>query len=305
MKLRDLHAFDAVARNGRIAPAARELSISSTILTRQIAALEDELGISLFHRHGRRLVLTVAGADLHSYVQQILQLVTGARMVADAHRGLLCGTLRMAVEPNVAVLMLPTLLAGFNVRYPRLTISLSEVDRTQIREGLVKGEYDVGLMSNPLPDPALDISIVYEDDLVLAAANHHPLSRRQSVRLQEIADAAWIVADPLNGLTQQILAVCRDHGVQPRIVLQGGNLATTLQAVAAGIGISLLPERIVEQAIGIRGVPLQQTRLRTELAVVTAATLQPNPAVRMLAAHLLKQPGAAQDDSEPPTVPNE
>jgi LysR family transcriptional regulator, transcription activator of glutamate synthase operon len=305
MELRYITAFEAVARSCSISQAARELFISPTVVTRQIAALEDDLGIRLFHRHGRRLTLTAAGADFLGYASQILQLATRARMTINAHLGLQRGTLRVAVESNAAVLSLPMLLAGFSQRYPQLIIDISEVSPAQIRTGLVTGLYDVGLMSNAQPDPVLNITIVHQDELVLAVASNHRLSRQRSIRLQEIGDTGWIVPDTMNDLTQRILDTCRKNGYQPRIVLRGGSLATTLLGIAAGIGVSLLPERIVERAYGISGIPLHVPRLRSDIAVVTATTLCPNPAVEALTAHLLQQGDAGTDTGSDGQAGNE
>lgn len=239
--LRQLQYAVAVAEAGGFRRAADRCHVSQPALSTQLAHLEDVLGVRLFERDRRRVLLTAAAAELIDRARRVLgeadELRDAARRLGDP----LAGSLRIGAIPTVAPYLVPSATPALRRRYPGLTILWVE-DRTEallraLRSGTL--EAAVVALEADLGDVAREV--IARDPFVLAAPAGHPLGvRRTPASLSDLRAASVFLLDDGHCFGRQSLAVCADAGVLQR-EFRATSLATLAQMVAAGAGVTLLP----------------------------------------------------------------
>ena len=238
-------------------------------LSRQIRALEEELGLRLFERDRRRVALTPAGAVFLEEARSLLEHVARAVEAAQrADRGEL-GSLRIGYVPAMVSTGLPEMVRRFRERYPDVDVVLREMSPAMQVESLLRERVDVGFVRGPIHEPALETQMVLEEPLVAALPSGHRLGRHKRLRLAMLADEPFVLqARSLGpGSHDQILAVCRSAGFSPRVV-QEGSQAEVASLVASGAGVAIVPAslRAIRRA-GVLYRPLHE-RPMTQLDVV-------------------------------------
>ena len=238
-------------------------------LSRQIRALEEELGLRLFERDRRRVALTPAGAVFLEEARNLLEHVARAVEAARrADRGEL-GSLRIGYVPAMVSTGLPEMVRRFRERYPGVDVQLQEMTPAMQVESLLRERVDVGFVRGPIHEPALETRTVLEEPLVAALPSGHRLGRHKRLRLAMLADEPFVLqARSLGpGSHDQILAVCRSAGFSPRVV-QEGSQAEVASLVASGAGVAIVPAslRAIRRA-GVLYRPLHE-RPMTQLDVV-------------------------------------
>jgi DNA-binding transcriptional LysR family regulator len=191
-----LRYLDEVARSGSIRKAAERLNVASSAVNRQILALEEELGTTIFQRLPRRLRLTAAGEILIEHVRQTLK--EHERVQARIHdlKGLSAGQVTVATMNGPASGILPQVAADFRQRYPRIKVTIRSLFIDDIVNAVISGEADLGFAYNMPTDPHLHTIEAFETPLGAVVASNHPLAARSPVRLSECADFPVILADP-------------------------------------------------------------------------------------------------------------
>jgi DNA-binding transcriptional LysR family regulator len=238
-------------------------------LSRQIRALEEELGVRLFERDRRRVALTPAGAVFLEEARSVLEHVARAVEAAQrADRGEL-GSLRIGYVPAMVSTGLPEMVRRFRERYPDVDVMLQEMTPAMQVESLLRERVDVGFVRGPVHEPALATRTVLEEPLVAALPSGHRLGRHKRLRLAMLADEPFVLqARSLGaGSHDQILAVCRSAGFSPRVV-QEGSQAEVASLVASGAGVAVVPAslRAIRRA-GVLYRPLHE-RPMTRLDMV-------------------------------------
>ncbi|GAA2590444.1 LysR family transcriptional regulator [Dactylosporangium fulvum] len=261
-----LRTFAAVARHGSFSAAAHELGYTQSAVSQQIAALEQDLGTPLLRR--RPVALTDAGARLLEHAGPILLRLSAAR--ADVTR--------LSGAPAAAVVLATTPFAAFRAAtlvavqraMPRVTFTLAVAGRDAIATGVATAAFDLGLVdgvaapSDPLalPDAGrLATVVLAQEEVVVVMPRDHLLAGRRSVRLADLADAAWIDAPEAAVPPAQLRALARADGFRTGPAYPGTDRAVLLELIAAGAGLALLPASRTD------GVPVAEPRLvhRTEL----------------------------------------
>ncbi|MGW6199798.1 LysR substrate-binding domain-containing protein [Kribbella sp. NPDC055110] len=251
MELRQLRSFVVVAEEMNVGRAATRLHLTQPSLSRQIAALEHDLGVELFARVKRRFVLTAAGATFLADAQDLLRRSDEAvRTAQRTQRGEL-GTLRLRFVQSATFDALPRLLGAFRQAYPEVVLDLESWTTLRQTEALRDGRIDVGLLRPSTPDgasavvqlaPTLTSRVVAEDSLVVALPARHRLARRKRLRLAELAEEPFVFYSRPSGpaVHDTIVGYCRAVGFTPRIEQEAADVQTIVSLVAAGLGISLL-----------------------------------------------------------------
>ncbi|TDO62739.1 DNA-binding transcriptional LysR family regulator [Kribbella sp. VKM Ac-2571] len=251
MELRQLRSFVVVAEEMNVGRAATRLHLTQPSLSRQIAALEHDLGVELFARVKRRFVLTAAGATFLADAQDLLRRSDEAvRAAQRTQRGEL-GTLRLRFVQSATFDTLPRLLGAFRQAYPEVVLDLESWTTLRQTEALRDGRIDVGLLRPSTPAgasavvqlaPMLTSRVVAEDSLVVALPARHRLARRKRLRLAELAEEPFVFYSRPSGpaVHDTIVGYCRDAGFTPRIEQEAADVQTIVSLVAAGLGISLL-----------------------------------------------------------------
>jgi LysR family transcriptional regulator, transcription activator of glutamate synthase operon len=237
-----LHQFVAVARSEHMTRAADEIEVPQSTLSRGIARLEDDLGVSLFVRVGRSVRLTREGRTLLRYAERALaELVAADREIrGDADE--LHGRVGLAFHSTLGATLVPALLHDFRVTHPGVRFDLVQGPNALLLDRLRTGDVDLAVTS-PLPDePGLVSEQLAEEELVLAVPADHPLAgRTDGVPLSEAASEPFVLIVPGLGLRGIVEAWCRRAGFAPRPAFEGADVETLRGLVGAGLGVALLP----------------------------------------------------------------
>src|SRR5256712_5978967 len=191
-----LRVLKEVAYRGSLSAAADALDYSQSAVSQQISTLEAETGMKLLERHPRGVTLTAAGQTLVGHAEAILSRIEAAETALAAIAGLRGGRLRAASFPTAGAALMPLAIASFRAQYPDVELTLAEGEPEEIAPRLLAGELDLALLFE-LADDDLDldgVSIVplLEDPMHLAIPGSHTLPARNRVRLEDLAEDAWV-----------------------------------------------------------------------------------------------------------------
>jgi LysR family transcriptional regulator, hydrogen peroxide-inducible genes activator len=245
LTLRQLRYLDALARHGNFVRAAEECGISQPALSMQIHELELELGTELAARSHGVTALTKAGAEVARRASSIL---SATRDLADCvrYRGeLLSGTLRLGIIPTLAPYVLPSLLPVLHCAHPDLCLDLLETQTKTLVSELTQGTLDVLLLALPLEKPEFDTIVLFTDRFLLAVPADDPLPERARVTPRDVAARRLVLLEEGHCLRDQALIYCGTRDTT-NTKLGATSLATVLQMVASGYGVTLLPEVAVD-----------------------------------------------------------
>lgn len=241
MELHQLRYFTAVAETGNFTRAAERNFVAQPSLSQQIMKLEGELGHKLFHRLGRKAVLTEAGAVFLERAQRILYEVDdAAKELRDAPS--LERTIVVGAIPTLAPFLLPQLLDRAKTAFPYLTVHTLEAFRFDIVSAVVAGELDLALASLPIKDHRLSVEVLFTEPLLLAVGRSHRLATQKSVTASDLAEETFVLLGNSSSLTAQIQRFCGDNDFQPKIGYRCAQIATVKSLVGLGFGISILPQ---------------------------------------------------------------
>jgi DNA-binding transcriptional LysR family regulator len=236
-----LAQFAAVARHEHMTRAALQLGVPQSTLSRAVARLEADLGVTLFARQGRTLRLTRAGRTFQQAAERALAEVErsaeSVRLDADPGSGRIAFGFLHTLGPETV----PALLRAFRADHPRVRFQLVQTYGEAMLERLRAGALDLCLTS-PLPDdPDLVVRRLDEQRLRLVVPAAHRLAGRRRVRLAEAAADPFVTLEPGYGLRRITDALCAEAGFTPRIAFEGEEAETLRGLVAAGLGVALLP----------------------------------------------------------------
>lgn len=248
--LKQLRYLSALAEHRHFGRAADACAVTQPALSMQIRELEKELGAQLVERRPGDVVLTDTGRDIVARSDQIL---TAARDLVDFARHsdrTLAGRMTLGVIPTLAPYVLPRVLPALQERYPDLQLELRETQTKILIEELGRGSLDVVLLALPIPEADVETLALFEDPFLLAvlADTAHPESGRVTPR--DIDQQRLILLEEGHCLRDQALAFCRTAGRDSAMGLGATSLATVMEMVANGFGVTLVPQ--VASDVGAR-----------------------------------------------------
>jgi LysR family hydrogen peroxide-inducible transcriptional activator len=269
MELSQLRYVIAVAESGNFTRAAIRENIAQPSLSQQIIKLERELGHKLFHRLGRKAVLTEAGAAFLERARKILFEVEDAtRELGDNptfDRKITVGAI-----PTLAPYLLPTLIARCRKRHPNLQVNIREDFKDTLVREMLEGEMDLALVALPMDEASIQVEVLWKESLILAVAKDHLLASKKNVTAADLANETFILLGSSSSLAAQVRRFCGDHHFEPRIGSRCAQVATVKALVATGAGISILPEGAKSDADGdaLAYVALSDAEPTREIAVL-------------------------------------
>lgn len=241
MELHQLRYVVAIAETGNFTKAAERCFVSQPSLSQQIINLETELGHKLFHRLGRKAVLTEAGSAFLERARRILFEVENAtKEIKDdpaLGRRITVGAIQ-TLAPNI----LPPLLERCRAEYPHLVVHTREDFRTPLIRAIIEGELDMALVATPVTDHRVSTEILFTEPLLLAVGPNHPLAKKAEVFGADLANETFILMGDASSLTAQIQHFCGTHDFEPKIGYRCTQVATVKTLVGLGLGISILPK---------------------------------------------------------------
>lgn len=281
MQSQSLQVFREVARLGSITAAARALAYTQSAVSRQIAALEEDVGATLFDRAARGVTLTEAGRCLLGHADAVLDRWETARRDLAALAGLGAGRVRIGAFATAMAALVPRAIAAFGARHEGVTVNVVEGLTPRLLDRLADGDADVAVVSAP-PDQPLDaaryrLHHLLDERLLVAVPRGHRLARRRQVRAAELAGESFIAGSA--DAERTLLRATLPAGWTPRVDIVVREWTGKLGCVAAGLGIALVP------ALAVRATPadLALVRLRDasvrRIHAVTLAGRTPPAAV--------------------------
>lgn len=242
LKLKDLRYLVAVADERHFGRAARRSFVSQPTLSAQLRKLEDYLGVKLIERQPRRVALTEAGRQVVERARRILQdsdeIVKQARHASDP----LSGTLKVALIPTIGPYLLPRVAPQLRKALPQLKLLLFEHQTAVLLERLHSGAIDMGVLALPVERDGLESRVLFEEAFAVALNATHPLAKRKALKPADLDGETLLLLEDGHCLRDQALEVCARAGVHESSDYRATSLETLRQMVAAGHGITLLPE---------------------------------------------------------------
>lgn len=249
MNLRDLRYLVALADHRHFGRAAEASFVSQPTLSTQIRKLERELGVTLFERTARGVLLTAVGEQVVVHARAVVEEADAIRTTAKRAEDPESGPVRLGIFPTLGPYLLPHVVPVLHRRFPRVELLLVEEKTEQVLAGLRAGTLDVGVLARPVDAEHLHEEVLFDEEFVLAVPTGHPLGQRSSVTPEVIADEHLLLLEDGHCLREQALSVCTLAGAREREDFRATSLETLRQMVAAGVGITLLPELSVEPPV--------------------------------------------------------
>jgi LysR family hydrogen peroxide-inducible transcriptional activator len=244
--LRQLRYLQALAQHRHFGRAAEACAVTQPALSMQIRSLEKELEVELIERRPGEAALTDIGIEVARRGERVL---AAARDLADfaRHRGrVLSGRLKLGVIPTLAPYVLPKMLPDLQARYPDLSVELRETQTKVLIEELVSGDLDVVMLALPLADAEFETLPLFDDAFLLAIPASDPMPKSPRVNPREIDQRRLILLEEGHCLRDQALAYCATARHEKPLSLGATSLATVMQMVAGGYGVTLVPEVAVD-----------------------------------------------------------
>jgi LysR family hydrogen peroxide-inducible transcriptional activator len=231
------------------------VSSRQSTLSQALSALEAGLGVQLIERSTRRVFLTTEGGQLLPRAQEALDAVTAFATAAAGSSDPLQGTVRLGLIPTVAPYVLPTVLAGLADRLPELTLRVVEDQTERLLTALREGGLDAALVALPSGAKGVTEIAMYDEDFVLALPPEHPLTGNRRVSPTALAQLPLLLLDEGHCLRDQALDIFHRAGVRAELTnTRAASLATAVQCVTGGLGVTLIPQTAVS-------VEVQRSRL--------------------------------------------
>jgi DNA-binding transcriptional LysR family regulator len=254
MNLRHLRAFATIADVGGFARAATRLHLSQPALSRQIRALEADLGVPLFDRVGRRVQLTSQGEDL---LQRGRRLLAEAASLSERARELKSGEtgiLRVAATPQVIENLLAPFLIHYRCRHPGVEVHLVEDGGARLLGRLERGEAHLSIM--PAGTTRFEGRLLYPMHVIAALPSAHRLARQAVLEIAELADEPLLLPQRGFGSREWFDIVCDVAHIRARVLLESAAPHTLVALAAADYAIAILPSNAGVQSNGVRPIPL-------------------------------------------------
>jgi LysR family transcriptional regulator, hydrogen peroxide-inducible genes activator len=259
VNLRDLRYLVALADERHFGRAAKRCHVSQPTLSAQVRKLEQYLGVPLVERQPKGATLTPVGKQVVERARRLLQESDAILELASTSRDPLSGQLRVALIPTVGPYLLPRVAPALQRDLPKLKLLLYEYQTGPLLERLRAGDIDLGVLALPVvPMDGLDSTELYEEPFTLAVPHTHRLAARKRVGVDDLKDETLLLLEDGHCLRDQALEVCSRVDVHEAQDYRATSLETLRQMVAAGHGVTLLPELAVAAPIGTaRGLEIR------------------------------------------------
>lgn len=286
LKLSKLEIFAVVAEHESFSAAAERLHLSQPAISRHISELEDALGIRLFKRMRRGVVLTTGGEVLRDYTTKILWMVREAEGALTDVTRLMVGQVRICSTPGVSVYLLPTWTRGFTTRHPNLTLSMQTDTTSGVIDCLLTGQADLGVVEGELDDLALErvqSHILQTIDLALVVGADHHWSHAEQISKNDLNNEPFVTRQMESQTRSWIDHTLNKHAIHPRIVAEFDNPEAIKEAVMSGLGVTILPTYAVtreEKAGLLRTIPILDLPLEREIKLLWDSARPFSPVTR-------------------------
>ena len=272
MNLEQLRSFVEVARIGHFTRAAAQLHLAQPSLSRQISALESDLGATLFHRARGNISLTAAGESLLPLAMRMLADAETVRFEMQELAGLRRGRVRLGATPTLCISLVAEVLTAFHIAHPGIELHLTESGSLGLLEELAGGTLDLALITTAddgtTPTASLRrLPILTEELVVVASAKSAVFDGVEALSLAQLAALPQITFHESYELRATTMQAFRDAGLTPTIVLEGAEMDAVLRCVERGLGVAVVPAMVMVDRPGLRSVRLTAPRLARSISL--------------------------------------
>ncbi|CAM3417301.1 cidABC operon transcriptional activator CidR [Marinicrinis lubricantis] len=270
MDIRHLQYFLEVAKHQSFTKAAEALYITQPTISKLIKNLEEELGILLFERVGKRVELTDAGEVLLQQAQGMVQSFEHMTVQLGDLLELKHGRIRMGLPPMIGASYFPKMMGMFRQKYPGIQLELFEDGAKKVEAEVEAGHLDIGVVLLPTKPELFDMIPFVEDQLMIVVHADHPLLELDEVRLKDLEHEPFLLFREDFALHDRIIEECRNTGFEPNIMYKSSQWDFISEMAAAKLGIALLPNTICKELTTrqVRIIPLKQPVIPWHLAMV-------------------------------------
>lgn len=262
MNIRDLRYLVALADTRHFGKAAARCYVSQPTLSMQVKKMEESLGLSLFERTNKAVLVTPSGEKIIAQARLILNEINTLTQLAQQEKNPYAGVFRLGIIPTIGPYLLPELMPALQRACPELAVQLYEDKTDVIMAKLRKGELDGVLLALPVADQGdFTGATLLREPFYVAVPAGHPLTQQSGVVAEDLRTLPWLLLGEGHCFRAQALAVCQ-HQVQAQAGFQATSLETLRNMVATGAGVTLLPEMMVRRLPEDPGVvilPFQKT----------------------------------------------
>lgn len=272
-----MRSFLAVADSAAITEAAEKIGVTQPALSRRIQQFEEYLGVALFERGRKGAQLTEIGRLVRVEAQAIVARYERMRELVASHQRLEGGSVRIGGGATAVSFVLPEAIASFQAAHPQVRFQMREAGSSQIAADVAAGQLELGVVTLPVRDRELDIAPLTTDRIVLVARRDHPLVGRRRIRIQDLADQAFVAFEAGSALRQLIDGRLREAGVEVNVVMELRSIPAILRMVSTTGNLAFVSQLGLERHGDVLALPVQGLRIERRLAVVTrrGAVLSP------------------------------
>jgi DNA-binding transcriptional LysR family regulator len=289
LSLRQLRTFVGVADTGGVARAAARLNLSQPAASRQLQALEAELGVALFNRVGRRLELTSEGQELMLRCRRVLAEVESLGESARALRKGERGILRVGATPQVIENLLARFLEMYRARHPGIDVQVLEDGGARLPRRLERNEIHLAIM--PAGDETFAGRPLYPMHVVAVVASTHRLAKRSLVEIRDLAEERLLLLGREFASRTWFEATCHVARIRPRILMESTVPQTLLALARHGYGVAIIPTPVVVPEQGLSAVPI--VNRGASIGRWAAITWDPQRFLAPYAAHFIEELAAS------------
>jgi DNA-binding transcriptional LysR family regulator len=272
MNLDQLAYFRKVAETGNVSRAADELLLTQPAVSRQIIALEEELGEKLFDRIGKKMFLTHTGETLLEHAKKILQAVDEAKTAVRDMSRECSGELLIGASDHVSIHRLPGVLKAYITEFPKVELILSCHRSENILELVIANQLDLGVITLPQPLPTgITAKKIWTDRMSLICAKGHPLGAHAGMKIRDAVKYSMILPEQGTETRRAIEEAFSRMKLKPNITMEVAYIETIKSLVKAGLGISILPEKATETEVKsgeLIKVKISDVRISRDLGLV-------------------------------------
>ena len=248
MEFHQLRYVCAIAETGSFSRAAERCHVAQPSLSQQVLKLEEDLGAKLFDRLGRSVRLTEAGRAFLPHARSILHQMEAARTGVEDKRTDVRGSVAVGIIPTIAPYLMPQFVAAFSRKYPDARLRILEETTPVLVESLRNLSMDVAILALPLRHKEFQLYPLRTEPLYAVLAKDHPRAGAKSLSLRELRGEQFVMLRDGHCFRDLSLAACTRAKVNPRVAFESGQFSSLLGMVAAGVGVSLVPEMAVDKS---------------------------------------------------------
>lgn len=284
MELRQLRYFIEVAEREHISEAAIHLHVAQSAVSRQIANLEDELGVQLFERIGRNVKLTPIGKIFLEHSVSAIKAIDFAKKQIDEYLDPEKGTIKIGFPTSLAGHLLPTVISAFKREHPNVAFHLRQGSYNYLIEAVKTREINLAFLG-PLPpkDSILINKILFTENFSVLLNANHPFAKKDKIPLIDLRNEDFVLFPEGYIMQKLVVEACNSVGFTPKVSSEGEDMDAIKGLVAAGIGLTLLPESTFYDSTPrfTKKIPIELPNIRRTVGIISPATRDLSPSEKV------------------------